>query len=140
MKTQNYSFLHHFTCKRTFFLFKIVLRIKKITIKKRCDPFKKSKLIFLIINSIFLITILINYIRANLNEVYMESMVGSSKLPQSVFFSESTAKNKSPTQFLASQSKISIFGSFLVFLKIVRKVRKMSHNFFYYCCKKLTLA
>ena len=40
----------------------------------------------------------------------MECMVGSSKKPQSVF-SESTTKNKSPAQFLAAQSEISIFGS-----------------------------
>ena len=47
-----------------------------------------------------------------------------------VFFSESTTKNKSPAQFLASQSEISIFGSHFRVFKNSKKSKK-NHNFWF---------
>ena len=102
---------------------------------KKRDPFNESKLIFSVINSIFLITILVNYIRENLNEVCMECMAGSSKLPQKVI-----SKISHQPDFWPLRAKSRFLITDFVFLKIVRKVRKMSHNLFYYCYKKLTLA
>ena len=46
-----------------------------------------------------------------------------------VFFSESTTKNKSPAQFLDSQSEISIFGSHIRVFKNSKKSKKNESQF-----------
>ena len=46
-----------------------------------------------------------------------------------VFFSISTTKNKSPTQFLASQNEISIFGSHFRVFKNSMKSKKNESQF-----------
>ena len=54
---------------------------------------------------------------------------GLQKCPK-VFFSESTTKNKSPAQLLASQSEISIFGSHFRVFKNSNKSKKNESQFF----------